>query len=66
MIFPPFLFVGLGLILFPDYKTERIARGEDISRMEGISLLTARWWIILIIGLIAGFGNFALLYFGGR
>lgn len=61
MIFPAFLFVGLGLILFPDYKTERIARGEDISQLSGLGLLTPRWWTILIVGLTSGVGNFFLL-----
>lgn len=60
---PAFLFVGLGLIVFPDYKTERVARGEDISELSGTQLLTARWWAILIVGLAAGFGNFLLLKF---
>ena len=63
MIFPPFFLVGLGLILFPDYRTERITRGENISHLSGLSLLTARWWTILVIGLLAGFGNFALIRF---
>lgn len=65
VIFPAFLFVGLGLILFPDYRAERTARGEDISELSGLKLITARWWLILIVGLLAGFANFALLRFLG-
>ncbi len=61
MISPPFLFIGIGLMLFPDYRAERTARGEDISELNGLRLLTARWWAILVIGLLAGFGNFILL-----
>ncbi len=61
IIFPPFFFIGLGLVLFPDYRTERITRGEDVSQLSGLSLLTARWWMILIGGLLLGFGNFALI-----
>ena len=63
LIFPPFLFLGLGLILFPDYRAERTVRGEDISELSGLHLLTARWWAILVVGLLAGFGNFILLRF---
>ncbi len=63
MIFPPFFLVGLALIFFPDYKTERISRGEDISDMEGMSLITPRWWAVLIFSLLAGFGNYIFLYF---
>jgi hypothetical protein len=35
---PAFFIMGLGLILFPGYREERIARGEDISRLEGYGL----------------------------
>lgn len=66
MIFPAFFVIGLGLILFPDYKTERIARGEDISQIEGLQLLTARWWAILVIALVFSFANIIFLkFFGG-
>jgi ABC-type Fe3+-siderophore transport system permease subunit len=61
MIFPALAVVGLGSVLFPDYKTERIARGEDISEMEGIKLLTVRWWAILAIALVCSFANFIFL-----
>jgi len=61
MIFPAFCVVGLGLILFPGYKEERIARGEDISGMNGRELITARWWAILVVALVMGFGNYFLL-----
>jgi len=63
MIFPAFAIVGLGLIVFPDYKAERIARGENISELQGTQLITARWWAIVVVGLVAGFGNFLLLKF---
>ncbi len=65
MIFPAFAVVGVGLILFPDYKAERRARGEDISEMEGIKLLTVRWWAILVIALVCSFANFIFLKFSG-
>lgn len=65
LIFPAFAVVVLGLILFPDYKTERIARGEDVSEVEGIKLLTARWWAILVIALVCSFANFVFLKFSG-
>ena len=61
MVFPAFFFVGLGMIFFKNYKIERVERGEDISEMEGWRLITARWWAILIFGILAGVGNFAIL-----
>lgn len=61
IIFPAFFILGLGMILFPGYKEERIARGEDISTLSGMQLLTPRWWVILVVALVTGLGNCALL-----
>jgi hypothetical protein len=61
VLFPAIFVLGLGLLAFPGYKEERIARGEDISGLSGIRLLTPRWRAILVIALIAGFGNYLLL-----
>ena len=58
---PTFTIIGLALVLFPGYKTERIDRGEDISQLTGIQLLTPRWWGILAISLGSGFINLAVL-----
>jgi hypothetical protein len=61
MIGPAFTMLGLALVIFPGYKTERIERGEDISQLTGIQLLTPRWWGILAISLGSGFINLAFL-----
>jgi hypothetical protein len=61
MIGPAVTIVGLALVIFPGYKTERIERGEDISQLTGIQLLTPRWWGILAISLGSGFINLAFL-----
>jgi ABC-type Fe3+-siderophore transport system permease subunit len=61
LLAPAFFIVGLGLILFPGYKEERTARGEDISRLQGIKLLTPRWWAIIVFALAAGGVNYLLL-----
>jgi ABC-type Fe3+-siderophore transport system permease subunit len=61
MLFPAFCVVGLGVILFPGYREERVARGEDISGMNGWKLITARWWAILVVALVVGIGNYFLL-----
>lgn len=61
MIFPAFCILGLGLIFFPGYKEERLARGEDISGLSGSQLLTPRWWVILGLALAAGLANWLLL-----
>ena len=61
ILFPAVCVIGLGLILFPGYKEERIARGEDISQMKGWKLITLRWWVILAVALIAGIVNALLV-----
>ncbi len=61
MIFPAIAVVGLGLILLPGYREERLARGEDISRIQGRRLITARWWAILVMAVCAGVANYLLL-----
>ncbi len=61
MFFPAIFVVGLGIIVFPGYKEERIARGEDISGLTGFRLLTPRWRAILIGALIMGIANYLML-----
>ncbi len=56
--------LGLGLLLFPGYRTERLARGESIDALDGLALLTTRWRIILALCLLLGAANaVALAYF---
>jgi hypothetical protein len=52
--------MGLGLVLFPGYKEERLGRGEDISKLSGVDLITPRWWAVFVVGLAAGITNFML------
>jgi hypothetical protein len=61
MLFPAFCVVGLGVILFPGYREERVARGEDISGVNGWKLITARWWVILVVALVVSIGDYFLL-----
>jgi hypothetical protein len=58
---PAFTVIGLGLVLFPGYQAERLARGEDISQLSGAALLTPRWWGILAISVGSGVLNLAIL-----
>ncbi len=61
MLFPAFLVLGMGLLIFGGYREERIARGEDVTRLHGWRLITLRWWIILVMALIAAALNYLLL-----
>ncbi len=44
---PGFVVLGLALLLIPGYRTERLARGEDIRELQGLALLTPRWKVVL-------------------
>jgi hypothetical protein len=61
---PALLVLGLGMTLFPGYREERMARGEDISGLSGWRLITPRWWATIVIGLLAGGVNYFLLASG--
>lgn len=60
---PAFAILGIALLLFPGYQSERIARGEDISQLSGAQLLTPRWWGVLAVSLGSGLINLAVLKF---
>jgi hypothetical protein len=61
LIGPAFTIIGVALILFPGYRTERMERGEDLSQLSGSALITPRWWAILATSLGSGFLNLAAL-----
>jgi ABC-type Fe3+-siderophore transport system permease subunit len=61
LLFPAFAVIGLGLLLFPGYREERLARGEDLAKLAGIRLITPRWWAILAAALLAGGLNLYLM-----
>jgi hypothetical protein len=61
ILFPAFCVTGLALVLFPGYKEERVARGEDISQLNKYELITARWWAILVVAMVVGIGNCILI-----
>jgi Ni/Fe-hydrogenase subunit HybB-like protein len=61
LIGPTFTMIGLGLLLFPSYRIERIERGEDLEQLNGFALLTPRWWGIISISLGSGLINLGAL-----
>lgn len=60
---PAFLVLGLGAIIFPHYKIERLGRGEDVSGMSQFQLVTARWWTVIVLAPIVGCLNYLLLMY---
>lgn len=61
VLFPAFAVIGAALILFPGYREERIARGEEISSLHGWRLITLRWWAVLVVAILVGIGHLILL-----
>ena len=61
VLLPAFLVLGLVLVAVPGYKEERLARGEDLSGLSGVQLLTLRRWAVLVIALAVGVSNLLLL-----
>jgi hypothetical protein len=51
---PAFAVIGGGLILWPGYRTERRARGDDLEHFTGLQLLTRRWRTVLIAAIFIG------------
>lgn len=61
VLFPAFAIIGLGLLFFPGYREERLARGERLEGLEGARLLTPRWWGILAVAIAVGVGHWWLI-----
>jgi ABC-type Fe3+-siderophore transport system permease subunit len=61
LISPAGLVLGIALMIFPSYRDERLARGEDISKLKGWKLITPRWWAIIATALLASMVNCFLL-----
>lgn len=58
---PAFVVMGLALIAFPDSRTERRERGESLVGLEGWALLTPRWRVVTVIGIVLTVGYFFYL-----
>ncbi len=63
---PAFVVVGIGMFLFPLYRRERLARGEDITHLKGYALITTKWKVILAIGIIAEIAYIYILMNAGK
>lgn len=66
LVFPAFLVIGVALMVIPGYREERVARGEDVSRLQGMQLITPRWWAVLALAVAASIVNALLLKAGWR
>jgi hypothetical protein len=60
-IFPTFLILGIGMVVFPNPKQERLERGEDVLGMTQRQLITPRWWTIFAAALLSGLISYAMM-----
>lgn len=60
-VVPIFLVIGLGLLIFGGYREERLGRGENISKLSSVQMITPRWWVVLALSIVAGLANFYFL-----
>ncbi len=61
---PASIVMGLALLAFPGYRSERAARGEDPEALQGWAMLTPRWKGVTVAALGLGLLNIAAMYFG--
>jgi membrane associated rhomboid family serine protease len=61
---PGFALLGLALILFPGYKSERLTRGESLEGTDGWAQLTPRWKIVTLLAMLLSAGYFLVLISG--
>lgn len=61
---PAFVVMGLALVAFPDYRSERLARGERLDELDGWALLTPRWRVVTVVGMLLTVGYFFWLQGG--
>lgn len=60
MLFPAFAIMGIGLILFP-IDPETLKAKWGVEKVENIIHVPGVWWIIIVISILCGVGNFFLL-----
>ena len=58
---PGFVLIGLGLLAFPGYRSERIARGESLDGLEGWALITPRWRFVAVLAMVLSAAYFFVL-----
>jgi hypothetical protein len=58
---PAMTVVGFGLVAFPNYRRERLDRGEDINQLNTFQQVTPRWWVIQGIAIVSGVLNLVIL-----
>ncbi len=60
MLFPAFMIMGIGFLVFPiDPKVMKEKWG--VEKIESIGQIPGVWWIIIILSILIGIGNYFVL-----
>lgn len=59
-VFPAFLVIGLGLVLFP-IDVEKLKAEHGVEQIESLRQLPPAWWGVFLAALAAAFGNWYAL-----
>ena len=60
MLFPAFIIMGLGLILFP-FDSQELQEKWGSDKIESIGQVPGVWWVIIVISILIGIGNYFVL-----
>jgi MFS family permease len=53
--------LGAAMLVLPSPRAEREKRGEDLWDLSGMRMITARWWLVIVVALAVGGGHFTLV-----
>ena len=60
MLFPAFMIMGLGLIMFP-FDPEALQEKWGVDKIESIGQVPGIWWVIIVVSILIGIGNYFVL-----
>jgi len=60
MLFPAFMIMGIGFLLFP-IDPRAMKKKWGVEKIESVAQIPGIWWIILILSIIVGIGNYFIL-----
>ena len=60
MLFPAFMTMGLGLVLFP-FDVDTLQEKWGVDKIESIGQVPGIWWVIVAISILIGIGNYFIL-----
>jgi hypothetical protein len=53
--------IGLAMMILPSPREERERRGDDLWELSGLRMLTARWWLVILLTIALGGAHYAVV-----